>query len=109
MADRAILITGAARHSLGEAIVSEYLRRRAGTHVLVVNKAPNPDLDTTVGQILLDLNPLNHPHGLVGLAAEISEGLEQMVAQTGCRGIECLVQSAAVYDFGRLSDYGALR
>jgi short-subunit dehydrogenase len=109
MLGSAILITGAARYSLGEALVREYLRREENAPILAINRSPNPDLDKAVGEIILDLNPLNHCRGLAGFAAEISQRLEQQIKVAGCRGIGRLIQSAAVYDFGKLSDYDAPR
>jgi NAD(P)-dependent dehydrogenase (short-subunit alcohol dehydrogenase family) len=109
MAKRAILITGAARYSLGEAIVAEYLRRTAGAQIFVINRSRNPDLNEKVREIILDLNPLHHQRGVVGFADEISEKLQLSVKEAKCCGIGCLIQTAAVYDYGQLSDYDASR
>jgi NAD(P)-dependent dehydrogenase (short-subunit alcohol dehydrogenase family) len=109
MANEATLITGASRHSLGEAIVREYLRRRPDIRIVVINKLSNPDLGATVGEIIMDLNPLNHARGLVGFAAELKDKIEYGITEAGCSGIECLVQGAAVYDFGPLTSYDTAR
>ncbi|MGA7401423.1 MAG: hypothetical protein WBW38_15465, partial [Candidatus Sulfotelmatobacter sp.] len=61
------------------------------------------------GEIVMDLNPLHHPRGFPGFAAELSEKIERCVVEAECRGIQRLVQSAAVYDFGTLTSYDAPR
>ena len=107
--DRRILVTGAARYSLGEAIVLEYLKQSPNAKLFTINRTANPDLDPRISQIVFDLNPLNHPGGIDEFDNEISELLDQSVQATGARGIDCLVQTAGAYDYGLLTEDDAIR
>jgi NAD(P)-dependent dehydrogenase (short-subunit alcohol dehydrogenase family) len=109
MSSRAILITGASRHSLGEATVREYRRRSSEAQIFVINKSSNRDLGSAAHEIIMDLNPLCHSFGLAGFAAELLEKIEPHLAEAGCCGIGCLIQGAAVYDFGPFAGYDASR
>jgi short-subunit dehydrogenase len=96
------VVTGVARHSLGEAFVRAWLIRAPGRPVIAIDRIANPDLGNLAGlrQVQLDLNPINHPGGFGAFAAALESGLTDAVTTGGYEGVECLVQCAGVYDFG---------
>jgi len=106
-----VVVTGFARHSLGEAVVRAFLGRGTGAHVIGIDRIQNPELAEYRNflQIEFDLNPLNCKMGLGAFAATLGERLSHAVTTTECGGIEFLIQCAGAYEFGRLLDHDVER
>src|SRR6266480_556373 len=106
-----VVVTGFARHSLGEAFVRAFLSRRTGTHVIGIDRIQNPDLAEypDFQQIAFDLNPLNCKEGLDTFATTFAKRLSDAVTATGTKGAEFLVQCAGVYEFGQLLEHAVGR
>lgn len=107
MSKKKVLVTGVGRHSLGEALVRNYVGRRPEAQLVGIDWEANPNLGdlTSFRRIVFDLNPLHCPGGLRGFAPALAETL----AGTGSEGFECLVQSAGVYDFGSFLEHDVER
>ncbi len=106
-----VVVTGFARHSLGEAFVQAFLSRRTGAHVIGIDRIENPDLAEypDFQQIEFDLNPLNCKDGLGAFATTFAERLSDAVTASGTEGVEFLVQCAGVYEFGQLLEHAVER
>jgi len=102
-----VVVTGFARHSLGEAFVRSFLNKRTGAHVIGIDRIQNSALAEYpyFQQIEFDLNPLNCNGGLGAFATKFAERLSDVVTATGTKGIEFLVQCAGVYEFGQLLEH----
>jgi|SRR5579863_606519 len=111
MFEPAVVVTGVARHSLGEAFVRIYCGLMPEAQVIGIDQSANPELRSlqTFSQVVFDLNPLRRPSGLKEFATDFSKTLAETVAAIGSEGIGCLVQCAGVYDFGRFIDHDASR
>jgi NAD(P)-dependent dehydrogenase (short-subunit alcohol dehydrogenase family) len=106
-----VVMTGFARHSLGEAFVRSFLNKRTGAHVIGIDKIRNTALPECrdFQQVEFDLNPLNCKDGLGAFALRFAERLSEAVTATGTQGIEFLVQCAGVYEFGKFLEHTAER
>jgi short-subunit dehydrogenase len=111
MSKGTVVVTGIARHSLGEAFVRAFLSRRTGAPIIGIDRIPNPDLAEYPGfqQIEFDLNPLNCKEGLDAFATKFAERLSDAVMATGVKGVEFLVQCAGVYEFGQFLEHAVER
>lgn len=105
------VVTGVARHSLGEALVRALLSRAAGHQIIGIDRIPNPELDDVPSfrQVIFDLNPLSGPQGLAAFATALEDALAGAVTATGNHGVEYLVQCAGLYDFGTFLDHDVQR
>src|SRR5687768_14289006 len=91
----AVLITGIARHSLGEALVpllAAYVR----SSVIAVDIEPNPTLEAVV-HVNVDLNPFNYQTGLEGFRAKLVAELSAALAQLGQNYFSHVIQCAGAY------------
>jgi short-subunit dehydrogenase len=107
-----VVVTGFARHSLGEAFIRALLKRRSGAHVVGIDRIRNHSLAENVHfhQIEFDLNPLNCKRGLGVFARTLAKRLsDAVVIPDEGNGIKFLVQCAGVYDFGDLLDHDVKR
>jgi short-subunit dehydrogenase len=106
-----VVVTGFARHSLGEAFVRAFLRRKTGANVVAVDRIRNPDLaeNPYLQQIEFDLNPLDCGKDLRGFASTLAERLSDVVTATNGEGIEFLVQCAGVYESGNFLEHDVER
>lgn len=107
MSRKCVVVTGVGRHSLGEAFVRNYAGQRPEVQIIGIDQEHNPDLAqiTNLCQMQFDLNPLHRPGSLKGFAPAFAGGLAGVVSGTESTGIECLVQCAGVYDFGRFLEH----
>jgi short-subunit dehydrogenase len=106
-----IVVTGVARHSLGEAFVRALLGRATGHQVIGIDRVANADLDNVAGlqQVLFDLNPLGGSADLTTFATALENTIGDVVTTAGSRGVEDLVQCAGLYDFGTFLDHDVER
>jgi short-subunit dehydrogenase len=106
-----VVVTGFARHSLGEAFVRAFFKRGTGTHVIGIDRIQNPDLVEypDFQQIEFDVNPLDCKEGLAAFATTFAERLSNAVTASGTEGVEFLVQCAGVYEFGQLLEHAVER
>ena len=106
MQSGAVVVTGVSRHSLGEAVVQRYLARYPGKKLIVISKNTNGDIAAIQGvtPVQFDLNPLNHSAGFYGFSKALQEKIELALQSTCSSGVEQLIHSAGVYDFGALSE-----
>lgn len=111
MSELAVVVTGIARHSLGEAFVRTYCSLTPEVQVIGIDQSANPELCglPNFSQVVFDLNPLRRSSGLPEFAAVFSKTLAKTVAARGSEGIGCLVQCAGVYDFGRFIEHDVKR
>ena len=105
------MVTGVARHSLGEAFVRSYTSHTPAAQVIGVDHVTNPDLNDSPAfrRILIDLNPLHFPARISDFAHEFTGKLAETVGAMGSGGVDCLVQCAGVYDFGTFLEHNVNR
>ena len=105
------VVTGVARHSLGEALVRALLRLATGRQVIGIDLVANVDLSSVAGfrQVLFDLNPLGRAAELKAFATALENTLASAVKTGGSHGVEHLVQCAGLYDFGTFLDHDVER
>jgi short-subunit dehydrogenase len=106
-----VVVTGFARHSLGEAFVRAFLSRKTAAHVIGIDRIQNSDLAgySDFQQIEFDLNPMNCKKGLGAFATTFAARLSDAATTTGTEGVEFLVQCAGVYEFGQLLEHAVER
>lgn len=106
-----LLLTGVARHSLGEAFVRYCLPARSDLTVIGVDRAPNLELAALPGfrGVELDLDPTAWPTGAAAVSQQLRHRLAPVLDEVGARGVDCLVQAAGVYDFGPLLEHDVAR
>lgn len=105
------MITGVARHSLGEVFVTQYLTRNMGGRLVGVDRVPNAhlsDIPRYVG-LQVDLNPLSRAGYLEEFGSELRESVMRILDALGTDGIHSLIQSAGVYDSGPFLDHDSKR
>jgi short-subunit dehydrogenase len=105
-----VVVTGVARHSLGEAVVQAYLASNQLAHVIGIDQVVNTDLARAQNyqHIIFDLNPLEHVAGLSGFASDLGRQLSRSLETVG-PAVSCLVQCAGAYDFGAFLDHNTER
>ena len=106
MSGDAIVITGIDRHSLGEALVKEYLGCDESPRLIGIDRVPNEDLQRhqALTQLVFDLNPMTHGAGVGAFSAKLSQVLADAVPP---EGIECLIHCAGLYASGPFVEHTA--
>lgn len=104
---KALAITGVAPHSLGEVFLTRYLASHAGARVIGLDRVSNVQLEEVDGYfgLKIDLNPLKQPGDLEAFGAGLQQALVGVLDEIGANGVEVLIQSAGVYDFGRFLEH----
>ena len=102
LGELAILVSGTARDSLGEAFVHLVRRRYSDSPIVAVDKECNPGLQALQGvhQLAIDLNPFTCDDGYAGLASRLASGLEDAQHVLGFEGIGTVVLGAGTYESG---------
>lgn len=106
-----LCVTGVARHSLGEALVARLLRERGDRRIIGVDRVGNTALDSfkPFRQVVLDLDAFADSRGLAAFASTLARGLSEVIDAHGRQPVQCLVQSAGVYDAGVFVDFDVKR
>jgi len=107
VAPRVAVVTGIAPHSLGEAFLRDYAALGNPTPVVGIDRVRNLSLEKSPSYygIELDLNPITGAGGLTTFAREVRRALEGAVNGA----VDCLVQSAGVYDSGEILEHDVQR
>jgi hypothetical protein len=111
MSPSPLVVTGVGPHSLGEELVKLYLAQRTGATVIGIDRISNPHLRCLPGylEIIEDLNPLNHAGGLDSFSSSLNLNLNRALKELDAISIDCLVQSAGVYDSGAFLEHNGTR
>lgn len=106
-----LVVTGVAPFSIGEELVRHILASDPTTHVLGIDIVPNPLIDgiPRYHSIVVNLNPLEHPRGIDLFADDLALSIEEALQAIGSRHIQCLIQSAGVYDAGPFVEHDVTR
>lgn len=106
-----LFVTGIARHSLGEAFLNLYLANHPSSRVIGADLYPPPKSirHSQLSTFEFDLNPLTSPSGYSEFGGRLRIALGAALDRVGGNGIDCLIQSAGVYDFGKFLDHDVAR
>jgi short-subunit dehydrogenase len=106
MKEPALIITGIAPFSLGEAIVEVYSKRFPSRIIVGIDIIHNKRFENLpfFHEIIFDLNPLDYIDGLEGYIRDLQSKLSETLTKTGAVGVSDLIQTAGVYDPGRFID-----
>jgi hypothetical protein len=87
------------------------LAKRTGATAIGIDRISNPHLRCLPGylEIIEDLNPLNHAGGLDSFSSSLNLSLNRTLKQLDAISIDCLVQSAGVYDSGPFLEHDGTR
>lgn len=98
----AIVVTGTAHRSIGEALVglSGSLKKR----MVCVDIRENRSL-ANVEQVVIDLNLLSSKKAYPDHVRQMQRKLSSAICDVGCRGIGAIIQCAGVYDASRFEDH----
>lgn len=96
----ALVITGTAPCSLGEAVVQEYSQRFPQNPIIGLDILHNNNLEayTSFNEVIFNLNPFDHQLGFDGYILDLRSNINDALAKVGAAGIIHLIQAAGVYD-----------
>jgi short-subunit dehydrogenase len=106
MNNLALVITGTAPCSLGEAIVREYSQRFPRKQIIGLDILHNKNLEaySSFREIIFNLNPFDHPRGFDSYVQDLRSNINGALIKIGAAGISNLIQAAGVYDLGHFID-----
>lgn len=110
MSSPVIAITGIAPFSLGANVARTFLEEHKHAKVIGLDILSNPTLRALSGyyEIRINLNPLDHPFGLQGFAADIDLSLKRALEGLHSCTIDILIMSSGVYGAGYFADHDVI-
>ena len=106
-----LFVTGIAAHSLGETFLKLHLPNEPTARMIGADLYP-PSKTLYPKQLSIfpfDLNPLSSPSGYTNFASDLRIALDTALEQVRGDHVNCLVQAAGVYDFGKFLDHDVAR
>lgn len=107
MPKRSVVVTGVAPHSLGEAILQLVVGDNNEFGVIGIDRTVNAEFPghPRLRQIVCDLNALCYPNGLEEFGRVLAHQLSLAVTSLAVEGLDCLVQCAGAYEYGKLLEH----
>lgn len=106
MSYTSILITGTARYSLGDYLLTKYCANKDHLPIITLDQKLNPRLDRykNIKEIRINLNPFDHQGGYVSFSNELHTAIHNSIKQLSCDSISTVVLSAALYHSGPFAE-----